>query len=76
MAGTDFCISCRKFTEYVFEKRQIRTTILGMPRKFDITVAVCSECGEEMSPTGLIDENIQEVLKQISVPFSYCNHRD
>lgn len=31
---------------------------------FNITVAVCDECGEEMSIHGLIDRNIQEVDEQ------------
>lgn len=76
MSGTDFCVSCRKFTEHAFEKRKIEKTIAGIPHEFDITVAVCSECGEEMSPSGLIDQNIQEFLKQTSIPSSYCKHRD
>ena len=31
---------------------------------FNITVAVCSECGEEMSLPGLIDRNVQEIDDQ------------
>ncbi len=31
---------------------------------FNITVAICDECGEEMSIHGLIDRNIQEVDEQ------------
>lgn len=31
---------------------------------FEITMAICSECGEEMSIPGLIDRNVQEIDEQ------------
>ena len=31
---------------------------------FNITIAICRDCGEEMSIPGLIDRNIQEFDKQ------------
>ena len=31
---------------------------------FEITVAICDECGEEMGIPGLINQNIQEVNEQ------------
>ena len=60
----DFCTVCRKQTEYTLQKRNITKTIKGVTYTFNITVAVCDECGEEMSIPGLIDRNIQEVDKQ------------
>lgn len=61
---TDFCIECRKETEYTLEKRNIVKTIKDIEYVFNITVAVCNECGEEMSIPGLIDKNIQEIDEQ------------
>lgn len=61
---SDFCTVCRKETEYTLQKRNIIKTIKDAEYTFNITVAVCNECGEEMSIPGLIDRNIQEVDKQ------------
>ena len=61
---TDFCITCRKDTEYILQKRNIKKSIKDVEYTFSITVAVCDECGEEMSIPGLIDKNIQEVDEQ------------
>lgn len=60
----DFCTVCRKKTEYTLQKRNITKTIKDTEYTFSITVAVCNECGEEMSIPGLIDRNIQEVDEQ------------
>jgi uncharacterized phage-associated protein len=60
----DFCIECRKETEYLLQKKDIVKIIRGKEYIFSITVTVCSECGEEMSIPGLIDKNIQEIDEQ------------
>lgn len=60
----DFCTVCRKDTEYTLQKRNIIKTIKDKEYTFSITVAVCDECGEEMSIPGLIDRNIQEIDEQ------------
>ncbi len=60
----DFCIECRKQTEYMLQKKKIVKTVRDKEYTFEITVAVCSECGEEMSIPGLLDVNVQEVDAQ------------
>lgn len=60
----DFCTRCRKETEYSFTKRGIVKNIHGRNYPFFITVAICSECGAEMSPPGLMDKNVQEIEEQ------------
>lgn len=60
----DFCIECRKETEYLLQKKDIVKTIRDREYIFDITVALCTECGEEMSLPGLIDKNVQEIDEQ------------
>ena len=60
----DFCIECRKETEYLLQKKDIEKNIRDMDYTFSITVAVCAECGEEMSIPGLIDKNVQEIDEQ------------
>lgn len=57
----DFCIECRKETEYLLQKKEIVKTIRDKEYTFRITVAVCAECGEEMNIPGLIDKNVREV---------------
>lgn len=63
----DFCMVCRKETEYTLQKRSITKKINDVEHTFNITVAVCDECGEEMSIPGLIDKNIQEVDEQYRI---------
>jgi len=60
----DFCIECRKETEYLLQKRNIVKTIRDKEYTFEITVAICEECGEEMSIPGLTDKNVQEIDEQ------------
>lgn len=60
----DFCIECRKETEYLLQKKDIVKNIRDKEYVFGITVAVCSECGGEMSIPGLIDKNVQEIDEQ------------
>ncbi len=60
----DFCIVCRKETEYFLQKRDIVKTFRDKEYTFGITEAVCTECGKEMSIPGLIDKNVQEIDEQ------------
>lgn len=60
----DFCIECRKETEYFLQKRNIVKAIRDKEYTFGITVAVCAECGGEMNIHGLIDKNIREIDEQ------------
>lgn len=60
----DFCIECRKETEYILQKKDIIKKIKDKNYTFTITIAVCMECGEEMSIPGLIDKNIREIDEQ------------
>lgn len=60
----DFCIECRKETEYLLQRRDIVKTIRDKEYVFGITVAICAECGDEMSIPGLIDKNVQEIDRQ------------
>lgn len=61
---TDFCTRCRKETEYTLQKRNIVRIINGTKHTFNITIAICDECGKEMTPHGLIDKNVKEVEEQ------------
>ena len=60
----DFCIECRKETEYLLQKKDIVKNIRDKEYTFGITVAVCADCGEEMSIPGLMDKNVQEINEQ------------
>ncbi len=61
---TDFCIECRRETKYLLRKKDITKTIRDKDYNFGITVAICTECGEEMSIPGLFDKNVQEIDEQ------------
>ncbi|MCM1308946.1 MAG: DUF4065 domain-containing protein [Butyrivibrio sp.] len=60
----DFCIECRKETEYLLRKKNIVKAVRDKEYTFEITEAVCAECGEEMSIPGLIDRNVREIDEQ------------
>ncbi|MDO4833450.1 MAG: DUF4065 domain-containing protein [Bacillota bacterium] len=61
---SEFCLHCRKQTEYILKKKSIAKTVREKDYIFEITTAVCPICGEEMSVPGLIDKNIQEIDSQ------------
>lgn len=60
----DFCVECRKETEYFLQKKDIVKIIRDKKYTFGITVAICTECGEKMSIPGLIDKNTLEIDEQ------------
>ncbi|MCD7808604.1 MAG: DUF4065 domain-containing protein [Erysipelotrichaceae bacterium] len=60
----EYCINCRKETEYFLQKKNIIKTIKNKEYRFNVTIAQCSECHEEMNIQGLIDKNIQEIDEQ------------
>lgn len=60
----DFCIECRKEKEYFLQKKGVVRTIRDKAYTFDITIAVCADCGEEMSIPGLFDKNVLEIDEQ------------
>ena len=63
----DFCVECRKETDYVLRRKAIVKTIKEKEYIFYITVAVCAECGKEMSVPGLLDKNISEIDEQYRI---------
>lgn len=63
----DFCTECRRETGYALQKRIIEKTIRDKEYRFEITVAVCSECGAGMNIPGLIDKNIREIDEQYRI---------
>ncbi len=60
----DFCTNCRRETSYTLQKKTIQKTIKDKDYNFEITVALCDECGEEMDIPGLLDENIKSIDEQ------------
>ena len=61
---TEFCIECRKETGYFLRRKEIAKIIRDKEYTFDVTTAICAECGEEMSIPGIIDKNVQEIDEQ------------
>ena len=59
-----FCTECRKETEYEIRKRQCVYSIRGKEYNFDIEVAICKECGEEVYLPGLMDRNSKLIDEQ------------
>lgn len=60
----DFCIQCRKETAYQLRKKIVQKVIKEKTYDFEIIVAVCDECGEEMDISGLMDINMKSIDKQ------------
>ena len=65
----DFCIECRKETEYILQKKDIVKKIKDKNYTFTITIAVCMECGEEIYYSRYILGKVgyQSPLKGLSV---------
>lgn len=49
----DFCTSCRKETSYKICKKNVQKVIKDKSYEFEISIAVCDECGKEMDIPGL-----------------------
>ena len=60
----DFCTSCRKEVSYKLRKQKIQKVIKDKVYEFEITVAVCGECGRKMDIPGLLDENVKAIDAQ------------
>lgn len=60
----DLCTDCRKETEYYLKKIPIEKTIRGKLYTFDITTAICRNCGAMMGVPGIIDLNVKEIDEQ------------
>lgn len=60
----DFCTTCRKETPYRVCKKTVQKVIKDKEYEFEITAAVCDECGEEMDIPGLLDANVSAIDKQ------------
>lgn len=62
--STCFCINCRKEALYDLRKLPVKQKVRDKEYDFIFTIAVCKECGEEVNPHGLIDQNVQEIDSQ------------
>ena len=60
----DFCTQCRKETTYQLRRKIIQKVIKDKEYEFEIMVAVCEECDEEMDIPGLTDINIKKIDEQ------------
>lgn len=60
----NFCTQCRKETVYQLRKKIVQKIIKEKTYDFEIIVAICDECEEEMDIPGLMDINIRSIDKQ------------
>lgn len=63
----DFCTLCRKETSYKLCKKKVQKVIKDKLYEFEITVAVCDECGKEMDVPGLLDANVKSIDEQYRI---------
>lgn len=61
---TQFCIECRKETMYRIQRISYEKCIKGKIYEFEISEAVCENCGEPVALPGLLDSNAREVDRQ------------
>ncbi|MBE5935900.1 MAG: DUF4065 domain-containing protein [Lachnospiraceae bacterium] len=59
-----FCVQCQKETSYSIINKKYKQCIKGKEYLFDISGALCNECGEEMNIPGLLDSNAKKIDKQ------------
>lgn len=60
----EFCTECRKPVSYHLQKKTVTRCIHGKEHTFQLTEAVCDECGSEMNLPGLLDTNALETDEQ------------
>lgn len=64
MKNEIFCLTCRSVKPYKLSKEVLVKEIRGKEYEFEITTAICSCCGKEVNPHGLIDQNMKEIDEQ------------
>ena len=64
MKKVEFCIECRKKTEYILQNVHCHHIIKGKKYEFELIKAFCTECRCEMDIHGLTDYNISKVDQQ------------
>lgn len=57
----DFCTHCREDRAYTLRKKIVKKEIRDKIYEFEITVAECDVCGEEMDIPGLLDLNMKAI---------------
>ena len=67
----DFCIECRKETEYLLQKKDIVKNIRDKDYTFAITVAVCAECGEEMARKWWAENDYGDYSREMKKRFKW-----
>lgn len=72
----EFCTNCRKDVTFSFQKRDIKKIIKDKEYTFNIIVAICDECGEEISINELIDSNLKEIDEQYRAYENIISIRD
>ena len=60
----DFCTQCRDDRTYTLRKKIVKKEIKDKTYDFEVMVAVCDECGEEMDIPGLLDLNMEAIDEQ------------
>ena len=71
----DFCTSCRKETSYKICKKNVQKVIKDKSYEFEISIAVCDECGKEMDIPGLLDSNIKSSVVFFSTHINIYDQR-
>lgn len=60
----NFCVECRTETEFKLKKTSYEKQIRDKAYAFEILEAICTECGEQMNVSGLMDRNAQAIDAQ------------
>ena len=64
ISGVQFCGECREETAYTIQRVSHTKIIKGKEYVFEISEAVCNNCGKPVSLSGLMDSNAQEIDRQ------------
>lgn len=62
--STDFCTQCRKEVSYHLVKETAKEKIKDKIYNFEVTIAICDECGAQIDVPGLMDLNIKSMDEQ------------
>lgn len=62
----EFCEVCKKREVYSFKKVPFKQVISNKEYEFEITIAVCENCGEEVGIPGILELNTNEINEQIT----------
>lgn len=65
MKKETFCENCRDYREYTIEKKKVKEDFKGTEYEYNIKIATCNKCKQEIDAEDVIDYNLNSLYTEI-----------